>query len=129
MGSVHADRAAELEVEWWRLHRAHQYGHADVGALTDALDALYSFVYGVPAGTMRLAARLRAEAMDLSDEWVQAGCSLEDRRLAAERRALVASYTALREGVERDLVRDPDGRSDPSGDPATARASPPRLTP
>jgi hypothetical protein len=94
-------RAAGLEVEWWRVHREHQYGHAVSDELIGALDALYAYVYDVPAGTMRAAAQRRAEAMDLSDAWVAAGCSLADPRLAQERRALVASYTALREGVER----------------------------
>jgi hypothetical protein len=93
--------AAGLEVEWWRLHRAHQYGTAAVDELVDALDALYSHVYGVPRSTMRDAARLRAEAMDISDAWVTAGRNMDDPLLAQERRALVASFTALREGVER----------------------------
>ena len=48
---------------------------------------------------MRPAAASRVEAMDLSDAWVQAGCDLDDPLLAAERRALVASYTALRAAV------------------------------
>jgi hypothetical protein len=93
--------AAGLEVEWWRLHRAHQHGTAAVDELVDALDALYSHVYGVPRATMRDAARLRAEAMAISDAWVTAGRNMDDPLLAQERLALVASFTALREGVER----------------------------
>jgi len=100
-GPLDSVRAAELEVEWWRLHRAHQYGTATLDELVDALDALYSEVYAVPPGTMRTAARLRAEAMDLSDAWVQAGKDLSDPLLAAERRALVASFSALRDAVDR----------------------------
>lgn len=100
-GPLDPVRAAELEVEWWRLHRAHQYGTASLDELVDALDALYSEVYAVPAGTMRTAARLRAEAMDLSDAWVRAGKDLSDPLLAAERRALVASFSALRDAVDR----------------------------
>ena len=36
--------AARLEVEWWRLHRMHQYSNADSDerALVDALAALYA---------------------------------------------------------------------------------------
>jgi hypothetical protein len=34
--------------------------------------------------------------MDLSDRWVRAGCHRDDPLLAEERRALVASYSALR---------------------------------
>ena len=74
---------------------------ADVEQLVAALDALYSFVYAVPSGTMREAARLRAEAMDFSDAWVAAGCDLADPLLAQERLTLVASFTALRDAVER----------------------------
>jgi hypothetical protein len=95
-------RAAELEVEWWRLHRARQHDPAVpesdlVGALMD----LYAFVYDEPRDAMLAAARSRVQAMDLSDAWVRAGCRRDDPTLAAERRALVASYSALRAAVER----------------------------
>jgi len=98
------ERAAELEVEWWRVHRAHQHGAGEQADLVDALDALYAHVYRVPPGTMRTAARLRAEAMDLSDAWVSAGCPPDEEMLAAERRTLVASFTALRETVDRAVM-------------------------
>ena len=101
-------RAAELEVEWWRLHRARQRGDAarpdeaaSRGDLERALVDLYAHVYSAPRDTMHSAARWRAEAMDLSDAWVAAGCDLADPRLAAERRALVASYAALLDAVSR----------------------------
>ena len=95
-------RAAQLEVEWWRLHRAHQRGGAATRAdLEHALVDLYSYVYSAPQETMHEAARWRAEAMDLSDAWVAAGGDLADPRLAAERRALVASYAALLDAVRR----------------------------
>jgi hypothetical protein len=103
-GEFDPTRAAALEVDWWRLHRAHQREGADADALLESLDALYSYVYDVGPSTpspMRDAARLRVEAMDLSDAWVAAGCDLADPLLAKERRALVASYTALRDAVER----------------------------
>jgi hypothetical protein len=101
-GSFDPARAASLEVVRWRVHRLHQRENtADVEQLVDALDALYSLVYEVPSGTMREAARLRADAMDLSDAWVAAGCDLADPLLAQERLALVASFTALRDSVER----------------------------
>src|SRR5450432_129802 len=74
-GDLDPTRAAALEVEWWRLHRAHQREGADVDALLESLDALYSYVYDVapstpsavspvsPVSPMRGAARLRVEAM------------------------------------------------------------------
>ncbi|NYG05770.1 hypothetical protein BJ986_000257 [Phycicoccus badiiscoriae] len=95
-------RAAELEVEWWRLHRAHQRDDAATrDELERALVELYAYVYSAPPSTMREAARWRAEAMDLSDAWDAGGCDLADARLAAERRALVASYAALLDAVSR----------------------------
>jgi hypothetical protein len=108
-GDLDPPRAAALEVEWWRLHRAHQHGGADTDELIDAVDALYSHVYGVPRATMRTAARLRVEAMDLSDQWVRAGRELTDPLLAQERLALVASFTALRDSVERHRPESPSG--------------------
>jgi hypothetical protein len=93
-------RASQLEVEWWRLHREHQYGVlGDEQPLLDALMHLYSYVYGVPEETVREAARERVQAMEHSDAWVQAGCDLADPRLGQERKALVASYRALRAAV------------------------------
>ena len=95
------ERVARLEVEWWRVHRLHQHGdaaeegHAGAEHLTDALDALYAAVYGIAAGTAREAARLRMQAMDLSDRWVAAGCDRQDPLLRVEQRVLVASYAAL----------------------------------
>jgi hypothetical protein len=95
-------RASELEVEWWRLHRAHQRDDsATRGDLERALVDLYSYVYSAPPETMHEAARWRVEAMDLSDAWVAGGCELADPRLAAERRALVTSYSALLDAVSR----------------------------
>jgi hypothetical protein len=40
-------------------------------------------------------------AMDASDRWVAAGCDRADPLLAQERRQLVASYSALRDAVDR----------------------------
>jgi hypothetical protein len=95
-------RASELEVEWWRVHRAHQRDDAATsGELERALVDLYSYVYSAPPETMHGAARWRAEAMDLSDAWADGGCDLDDPRLAAERRALVAAYAALLDAVSR----------------------------
>ena len=93
-------RASELEVEWWRVHRArHHDPEVPEEALVQALVDLYSYVYSGPPELMTAAARHRVEAMDLSDTWVRAGCAKDDPLLAAERRALVASYTALHAAV------------------------------
>jgi hypothetical protein len=93
-------RAAELEVEWWRAHRARQRDDTATRAdLERALVDLYSYVYSTPREKMHDAARWRAEAMDLSDAWVADGCDLADSRLGAEQRALVASYGSLLHAV------------------------------
>jgi hypothetical protein len=95
-------RASELEVEWWRLHREHQHDpEVEESALVQALVDLYAYVYSTDPEPMRPAAAARVEAMDLSDAWVRAGCDPDDPLLAAERRALVASYTALRAAVSQ----------------------------
>ncbi len=93
-------RAARLEVEWWRVHREHQHDDGVTEReLVEALVALYAYVYAAPPATMTAAATHRVAAMDLSDAWVRAGCDRDDPLLAAERRALVASYAALRDAV------------------------------
>jgi len=61
-----------------------------------------SYVYDAPADEVRDAARFRVEAMDHSDAWVARGCGLDDPLLTRERRALIASHTALRRAVGRD---------------------------
>jgi hypothetical protein len=100
--SIDPDRASELEVDWWRVHRLHQHGDPITAEeLTDSLSSLYTYIYSVPAPSVREAAELRREAMDISDAWVEAGCDLYDPRVAEERRLLVASYASLREALER----------------------------
>jgi hypothetical protein len=95
--------AARLEVEWWRVHREHQHdGTADdEGPLIDALAALYSYVYGVPAEAVRLAAEQRALAMRFSDQWVTDGRDPSSPLIAEERAALVRSYAGLLAAVHR----------------------------
>ncbi len=95
--------ASELEVEWWRLHRVRQHDpEVSDETLVQSLVDLYSYVYDVPPAVVREAAEQRVVAMDHSDAWVAAGCRADDPDLAAERRALVASYTALRRAVGDD---------------------------
>jgi hypothetical protein len=98
-----AVRAAELEVEWWRVHREHQHADGDDGnrPLVDALAALYAYVYGVPEADVRRAAEQRALAMDISDRWVDDGRDMGSPLVAEERAALVRSYAALLAAVHR----------------------------
>src|SRR3954470_14847894 len=98
---VNPFRAAELEVEWWRVHREHQREQGSGEALVRALQDLYAYSYSVPPDDVRLAAALRAEAMDVSDAWVEAGCDPADPQLAQERALLARSYAALLAAVHR----------------------------
>jgi hypothetical protein len=97
--------ASVLEVDWWRVHREHQHdASVTAGELVETLNALYSYVYEAPPERTRMASALRVQAMDLSDDWVDRGCRLDDPLLVQERRTLVASYAALRDATERRSV-------------------------
>jgi hypothetical protein len=97
-------KAAELEVDWWRVHREGQYQGGSQAIdddaepaeeLVESLTRLYCYLYGEPEAALRPAAVHRARAMDLSDQWVRQGCQLDSRLLPLEHAALVRSYTAL----------------------------------
>jgi hypothetical protein len=94
-------RASELEVEWWRVHRAHQHAGDSPDGLIGALQDLYAYTYAADAADVREAALLRAEAMDVSDRWVEAGSDPANALLAEERALLVRSYAALLAAVHR----------------------------
>jgi hypothetical protein len=89
--------AARLEVEWWRAHRElqHDLKPTDDRELTNALAALYSYVYSVPREHVGVAAKQRALAMVQSDRWVAEGCDPASPLIAEERAALVRSYERL----------------------------------
>ncbi|MCW2810794.1 MAG: hypothetical protein JWP61_1252 [Friedmanniella sp.] len=94
--------AAELEVRWWQVHRVRQHDRQrDDESLVAAVTALYAYVYRRPPEAVHRAATLRVQAMMLSDAWVAAGARLSDPTLDMERMALVASYTSLRDALER----------------------------
>ncbi len=109
--------AARLEIDWWRAHR-----EAD-GTLTDALTALYAYIYDRDPSAVRPAAALRADAMDVSDRWVRAGCDPADPLLAQERALLVRSYAALLAAVH--VSPPPRRRRGRAARPRRSRA--PRL--
>ena len=115
--------AATLEVDWWAAHRARQRtpalpattgpattvpattgpastgpddtGPDDTDALVTALARLYAYLYRTDEDAVRPAARLRAQAMDLSDQWVGEGAPPDSPLITAERATLVRSYAAL----------------------------------
>jgi hypothetical protein len=94
-------RVAELELEWWIVHRQRDR-HAP-GDLERALAELQSAIYGLPAADFRQHARFRAEAMlvrDAGGDWGRIGELLD--------RSWVALYDAVQ--VDRPPVRTGSGR-------------------
>ena len=69
--------------------------------LVEALRDLYAYTYSADPDDVRQAAALRAEAMVVSDRWVEAGCDPQASLLAEERALLVRSYAALLAAVHR----------------------------
>lgn len=105
--------AAALEVEWWRVHRQGQRNDPDQPAeqLVDALTALYAHVYREAPDRVRPAAAARAEAMRISDAWVESGQDPLSPAIELERAALVRSYGLLLGAVHRVPDGVPDGVS------------------
>jgi len=102
--SLDSAEAARREVAWWRAHRAVQRGperHRHRVELVEALTDLYSYVYGDERHDVRPAAALRADAMDVSDQWVAEGCDPDSPLVVQERELLVRSYAALLSVVHR----------------------------
>ncbi len=95
-------KAAELEVNWWRVHREgqHRDGSHAIDAepgedLVEALTQLYCHLYSEPEAALRPAAVHRARAMDRSDQWVREGRQPDSGLLPLEHAALVRCYAAL----------------------------------
>jgi hypothetical protein len=94
------NRAARLEVEWWRVHRALQHDDGgDSAELGDAVAALYAYTYDTPIEDVRKSGRLRADAMEICDRWVAAGCDRNDPLVVDMRRTLLRSYRSLKAAV------------------------------
>ena len=91
-------KAAELEVDWWRVHREAQHSPDSAvrgEELVESVTRLYSYLYREPEEAVRPAAVHRAKAMDLSDRWVAEGCQPDSPLLPLEHAALVRAYAAL----------------------------------
>ena len=91
-------RAAELEVDWWRVHRQVQYSTTPGVSgddLVESVTRLYCYLFGEPEAEVRPAAVYRVRAMGLSDQWVSEGCLLDSPLLPQLHGALVRAYAAL----------------------------------
>lgn len=84
-------RAAQLELEWWIVHRENPPG------LPDALANLQAEIYGIPAERFAEHARLRAEAMDVRDGKGSAITEADWQRIGE---MLAASWDSLYRAVQ-----------------------------
>jgi hypothetical protein len=80
------DRAAELEVDWWSVHRR-LFGNEQNQELVDALTCLYEEIYGAESEKFKEAAYYRAMGMLYSDLWVKQGKPAGSRLLVQEEEA------------------------------------------
>lgn len=94
-------RAAQLEVRWWVVHR-HRAEDPDGQALVEALADLDQEVWRIPRAPALAAARFRAQANNLSDEWNRQGRQPDSPLLGQIREALAANYRILKAAVTGD---------------------------
>jgi hypothetical protein len=99
-----ADRAAQLEVNWWSVHRK-LFGNAGNQELVEALTGLYAEAYGINPAKVQAAARQRAQGMLYSDLWVNAGKPANSPLLAQEEAALLQSYESLKEAIQSLVIQ------------------------
>ena len=74
--SFDVDRASQLELEWWIIHRERKTRKP--GELDRSLADLPAELYGVPAERLMEHASLRAQAMTIRDDKAEAGGVTED---------------------------------------------------
>lgn len=92
------DRAAELEVDWWSVHRQ-LFGNEQNQELIDALACLYEEIYGAESQKFKEAAYHRAMGMLYSDRWVNEGKPANSPLLVQEEQELYLGYQALKEAI------------------------------
>jgi hypothetical protein len=92
------DRAAELEVDWWSVHRQ-LFGNEQNQELVDALACLYEEIYGAESQKFKEAAYHRAMGMLYSDRWVNEGKPTNSPLLVQEEQELYLGYQALKEAI------------------------------
>jgi hypothetical protein len=83
------------------VHREQRGADGEAEPLVTALARLYAYLYRPAEADVRPAARFRARATDISDEWVAAGCPPGSPPLPEIRAELVRSYAALLTAVHR----------------------------
>ncbi len=91
------DRAAQLELEWWIIHRE-RHTHKP-GDLDRALAELAAELYRVPVERATEHARLRAEAMTIRDKKAEDG-AVKEEDWAKIGELLHESWRSLKEAVQ-----------------------------
>jgi hypothetical protein len=97
-GHYDSAKAAQLEVNWWAVHRNREQ-YPDHSALAQALADTYAEVYQMPAERLLAAGEARAAAMDLSDQWIREGKDPNSPLLEEIATLLVQSYQSLSDAV------------------------------
>jgi len=95
-GGFDVNRAAQLELEWWIVHRERKSRPA--GDLERALAELPAELYQVPVEPLMEHARLRAEAMAIRDREAEAG-GVTEEDWARIGELLRASWQSLHKAV------------------------------
>ena len=90
-------KTAELELEWWIVHR--QRATQPPGALEHALAVAAAELYRVPPETMTVYARERTDAMEIRDTKARAGGVTEEDWGRIEQH-LRTSWRSLRDAVQ-----------------------------
>jgi hypothetical protein len=96
---IDLDRAAELELNWWIVHRR-LFADEQNQELVDALAALLVHIYGIDPALAGQAAALRARAMLYSDRWVRQGLNPNSPLLAQEEELLCEGCRVLKTALE-----------------------------
>jgi hypothetical protein len=110
-GSYDPARVAKLEVAWWTAHR-NQSQAPDLREVEEALTALYAELVTLSPGEVGVAARHRARAVQVSDQWQNQGKDRASPLLKQVREELVLSYQALHDTLEAHRHRLPPGQAD-----------------
>jgi hypothetical protein len=92
------NRAAQLELEWWIVHR--NRASVPAGSLDRALAELPAEIYQMPAGQFMEHAKYRAEAMTIRDDKADQG-GVSEADWARIDRLLHESWRSLWEAVRR----------------------------
>jgi hypothetical protein len=105
--SLDVERTAHVEVEWWAVHRR-CFGQAQNQELVEALANSYAVLFGLSVQVLREASAYRAQAMLVSDRWVNAGRQPGSPLLAQVEDELARAYIALKEALDSYLYSSSD---------------------